>query len=127
MPNVIYDAKKRKVVSLSHSKKFDDLANRAYLACTPAHKTKKIPRKLSARRKLSAATFVFRKERRFPIHDAYHATLALSHLVRIAGRTGPHPATAKKVLSAVKRYWPGVYACESALIKKIRKLHQLKT
>lgn len=69
--------------------------------------------------------FAIPESRTFPIHDAYHATSALSHLLRIAGRHGSQPAVAKKVLQAVHKRWPDVYACESDLVAKIRKVHHL--
>jgi hypothetical protein len=94
-------------------------------ACIAAHKTRRVSRRISARRDMPAGQFALPASRRYPIHDEYHATLALSHLLRTVGRTGPQPVEAKQVLSAVRRRWPGVYACEADLVKKVKRTHKL--
>jgi len=53
-----------------------------------AKKTKKLPSRIKGRRKLPSEIFVFPEERSFPIPDAHHAGLALSALMRMAGRHG---------------------------------------
>lgn len=73
---------------------------------------------------MPAEKFALQDSRRYPIHDEYHATLALSHLLRTM-RFGPRPAEAKEVLAAVRRRWPAVYACEGDLVAKIKRAHKL--
>jgi hypothetical protein len=73
---------------------------------------------------MPASQFAIPETRRYPIHDEYHATLALSHLLRTAGH-GAKPRDARQVLSAVRRRWPAVYACESDLVTKVRRAHKL--
>jgi hypothetical protein len=64
--------------------------------------------------------------RRYPIHDEYHAKLALTHLLRVAGRHGSFDrATAATVLDAVKKRWPDVYRCEADLVSRIKRLYKL--
>jgi hypothetical protein len=93
--------------------------------CIPAPRTKKVGKKKAERAKLPKALYAIPEERRFPIHDPYHATLALSHLLRSAGRHGADPTTARKVLAAVRKHWPEVIACEQDLVTKIKKRHKL--
>jgi hypothetical protein len=93
--------------------------------CIPTSKTKKVGRKKAERAKLPKKLYAIPEGRRFPIHDAYHATLALSHLLRSAGRHGADPTTARKVLAAVRKHWPEVTACEKDLVGKIKKKHGL--
>lgn len=94
--------------------------------CVPAKRTVKVPRLLTKRRSLPAAAFALPEERRYPIPDEYHATLALSFLVRTAGRHGPRPEEARKVLSAVRHYWPGVYRCEADLVAEAKRRNKVK-
>jgi hypothetical protein len=70
--------------------------------------------------------FALPNERRYPIHDAYHAELALTHLLRSAGRHGANPGVARKVLAAVNKRWPNVVSCHVDLVAKIRKAHGIK-
>lgn len=110
------------------SHKLSALAAHAHAACTPVHKTRKIARKISQRRKMSGRLFALPTERKFPIHDAYHAKLALTHLERMIGRHGFHKeyaSEARKVLAAVRKHWPGVVACEEDLVRKIRSQFRL--
>jgi hypothetical protein len=65
------------------------------------------------------------KIRRYPIHDAYHAMLALTHLLRVGGRHGARTTEARAVLAAVRKRWPAVISCEKDLVTKIRKVHKL--
>lgn len=55
------------------------------------------------RKKLPKGSFVFPKERRYPIHDKAHARNALA-------RVSAHgtPAEKKKVRAAVSRKFPGI-------------------
>lgn len=101
------------------------MPSRKIKVCIPAPKTKKVGRKKAERAKVAKKLYAIPEERRFPIHDAYHATLALSHLLRSAGRHGADPTTARKVLAAVRRHWPEVIACEGDLVTKIKKRHEL--
>lgn len=94
--------------------------------CVPARRTVKLPSKLSARRRLPAQVFALPEERRYPLPDAYHATLALSFLVRVAGRHGPRPEEARKVLSAVRHYWPDVYKCEADLVAEAKRRNKVR-
>jgi hypothetical protein len=92
----------------------------------PVHHTKKLPRKITGRRRLDARDFVFPEERRFPIPDAYHATLALSSLMRVAGRhgvTSESRSRARAVLEAVKERYPKVFAGERDLVDEIRRTY----
>jgi len=100
--------------------------DRDYAACVAATRTRRVSRRVSVRRRMSSGSFALPSEKRFPIHDAYHATLALSHLLRVAGRHGADPKNARRVLAAVKRKWPSVYRCEMDLVKKIRWAHRLR-
>jgi hypothetical protein len=95
------------------------------IACIPAPRTKKVGKKKAQRAALPKKIYAITEGRRFPIHDPYHATLALSFLLRTAGRHGPMPATARKVLAAVRKHWPEVVACEQDLVRKIKKAHKL--
>jgi hypothetical protein len=108
---------------------FGEMAAHAHAAaCQIAGRTDKVARSLAARMQMKPGKFAIPRERKFPIHDIYHAKLALSHLMRMIGRHGLHPnykAEAKKVLAAVKRHWPSVYACEADLVKEIRKAYKL--
>jgi hypothetical protein len=101
------------------------MAARKIKVCIPAPRTKKVGKKKAERAKLAKELYAIPEGRRFPIHDPYHATLALSHLLRSAGRHGADPATARKVLAAVRKHWPEVIACEQDLVGKIKKKHGL--
>jgi hypothetical protein len=112
----------------SEAMRFGTLAAHAHVACTPVRRTRKVAHKITRRRKMSGRLFAIPESRKFPIPDAYHAELALTHLMRIVGRHGLHTsykAEARKVLSAVKKHWPSVYACEADLVRKIKKEYKL--
>ena len=103
----------------------------ALSACSAVPRTKKVSSLITERRRMSPAKFAIPEERAYPIHDAYHAKLAIAHLVRSAGRhpglrvSPPGRATARKVLSAVRQHWPEVYGCESDLIHRVKDLYRL--
>jgi hypothetical protein len=109
--------------------RFGALAAHAHAACTPVRKTRKVARRVTQRRKLPGRIFAIPESRKFPIHDAYHANLALGHLMRMVGRHGLHAEyksdEARKVLSAVRKHWPSVYACEADLVRRIKKEYRL--
>ncbi len=108
--------------------KLGALAAHAHAACAPTRKTKKVARKITQRRKVPGSLFAIPSTRKFPIHDAYHAKLALTHLARMIGRHGLHveyKAEARKVLAAVKKHWPSVFACEQDLVTKLKKEYRL--
>ena len=89
-----------------------------------AKRTKAIPRRISARRRLPASDYVFPEERAYPIPDAHHAGLALQALLRTAGRHGTgHEARlrALKVLKAVKHRFPGIYKGEASLVADVKR------
>lgn len=120
------------IVELSKTRTERDLLKQerdslAAKLCKPARKTS---RRTSSRNKQPASDFAL-PGKRYPLYDAYHATLALSHLLRVAGRHGPrkNKASRKKearlVIRAVRKRWPGVYACEGDLLAKVRKAHRL--
>jgi hypothetical protein len=92
----------------------------------PARRTGKVPRKMSARRRFAPGEFIFPETRGFPIPDPYHATLALSSLMRIAGRHGVSSesrARARAVLEAVRERFPQVYAGERELVAEIHRAY----
>lgn len=72
------------------------------------------------------SSFAIPETRSYPIPDAYHAKLALSALMRVYGRHGSDPVSARKVLAAVKHRFPGVYLCESMLVSKIKARHHVR-
>ena len=111
---------------LGAQRRFLDDAARAYAACTPAHRTSKLPPQLRKRLPASKKTFAIPESKSYPIHDPYHATLALGALLRVAGRHGPDPKIASRVLAAVHKRWPGVYACERDLVSKIKSRHHVR-
>jgi hypothetical protein len=98
-------------------------AYNAYAACMPVKRTKKVPSRVAGRRAMPSAMFAIPGERKFPLKDPYHAKLALTSLMRIAGRHGAtgYKTEAKKVLSAVRRHYPQVFGCEKPLVSKIRR------
>jgi hypothetical protein len=107
--------------SLSHGRR------KVEAACAALTHTTKVSRRVGARRRMSPGSFAIPEERKFPIHDKSHARMALQHLTRVAGLHGPHPALAKKVLAAVHKKWPALYACEkSLLIRDVKKAHHLR-
>ena len=55
------------------------------------------------RKRLSSSTFVFPKERKYPIEDESHARNALSRAAQNLGPTGE-----AKVRAAVKRKFPNI-------------------
>ena len=94
-----------------------------------ARKTKAIPRRISARRRLPAGDYVFPGERAYPIPDAHHAGLALQALLRTAGRHGTgHDARVRalKVLKAVKRRFPGIYEGEANLVADVKRRYRIQ-
>jgi hypothetical protein len=94
-----------------------------------AKKTKKLPSRIKGRRKLPSEIFVFPEERSFPIPDAHHAGLALSALMRMAGRHGVDSTSrvkARKVLAAVKKRFPGVYAGEADIVAAVKRRYRLR-
>ncbi len=97
------------------------------IKCVPAKRSKKIPRLKTRRRSLPAGAFALPETRRYPIPDAYHATLALTFLLRTIGRHGPRPDEAKKVLSAIRHFWPDVYDCEYDLVSEIKAKSHIRT
>ncbi len=97
-----------------------------YPVCEPASRTAKFPRKITERRKAPGKIFALPERRAYPIHDSYHATLALSHLLRTAGRHGPQPEAARRVLAAVRKHWPQVCGCEQAMVAQIKRAHGLR-
>lgn len=97
-----------------------------YPVCGPAERTTGFPRKASERKRAPSKIFALPEKRAYPIHDSYHATLALAHLLRTAGRHGPQPEAARRVLAAVRRHWPGVYGCEQAMVARIKRAHGLR-
>lgn len=82
--------------------------------CTPTKRTKKLSKRKRA--KLTPSKYAIPERRAYPIPDAYHATLALQSLIRVAGRHGPRKTDARRVISAVKKRWPDVYICEFDLV-----------
>ena len=109
------------------------LYEKAYHAsCEVTHQTPAQPKRTRTRRRFGGP-YIFPgksagQRPRFPIPDAYHAKLALSALERIAGRHGtgqPYKTEARKVLSAVKKRFPHVYACEGPLVAAIRARYSL--
>lgn len=94
-------------------------------APAPAKSGRKLGPRVADRRQEPAGDFALPRTRRYPIYDAYHASLALTHLLRVAKTHGPRQADARVVLAAVKKRWPGVIACEGDLVSKIRKAHKL--
>lgn len=97
--------------------------------CVPAKRTAKIPSTIKGRRKLKGARWVFPERKAYDISDAYHATLALQALLRVAGRQGtaePYRDDARIVLAKVRKMWPGVWSCEKDLVKRIRTRFRLK-
>lgn len=92
----------------------------------PATRTKALSGKITSRRKMSGHEFVFPDGRRYPIPDAYHATLALSSLLRTAGRHGVTPESrrdARKVIAVVCKRFPSVCEGEGDLLEKIRRTY----
>lgn len=92
----------------------------------PATRTRALPGKVTSRRKLPGHEFVFPDDRRYPIPDAYHATLALSSLLRTAGRHGVTSQSrrdARKVISVVCERFPSVCEGEGDLIEKVRRTY----
>jgi hypothetical protein len=116
-------------------RRLEDQALRAVASCAPVTRTSKISGLITKRREISKAKFAIPEERRFPIPDAYHAQLAITHLLRVAGRMRsqgilpagtPHArATARKVLAAVRKNWPGVYACEKSTVDEVKDVYRL--
>jgi len=93
-----------------------------------AKRTTKLPERISGRKKLPAEIFVFPEERSFPIPDAHHAGLALSALMRMAGRHGVDERSrtkARKVLAAVRSRFPGVYLGESDIVSSVKRRYRL--
>ena len=104
--------------------KLDKLAYEAHAACAPSRRTKKV----GNRNAMKAGLFAIPDQRKYPIHNAYHAKLALSFLMRVAGRhgtTGDYRKEARQVVAAVKKHLPHVFKCEEDLVVKIRKAYRL--
>lgn len=95
------------------------------IGCVPAPRTAKVGKRKAERAALPKKVYAIPSEKAYPIHDPYHATLALSFLLRAAGRHGPAPAKARKVLAAVRKQWPQVITCEKDLVSKIRRAHAI--
>ena len=57
----------------------------------------------AARKALSSSSFVFPKERRYPIHDANHARAALSMVAKHGT-----PSEKARVRAAVHRRYPNI-------------------
>lgn len=92
----------------------------------PAKRTRALPGRITQRRKVSGREFVFPEDRRYPIPDAYHATLALSSLLRTAGRHGVTSRSredARKVLEVVCDRFPSVCEGESDLVEQVRRTY----
>ena len=93
-----------------------------------ATKTRAIPKRVAARRKLAPGDFVFPDEMAYPIPDAYHAGLALQALIRTAGRHGvdyDSRIRALKVLKAVRKRFPGIYGGEHNLVEEVKRRYRL--
>ena len=93
-----------------------------------AKRTRAIPRRVAAWRRLSPGDFVFPDEMAYPIPDAHHAGLALQALIRTAGRHGIDYSSrvrALKVLEAVRRRFPGIYGGEHNLVEEVKRRHRL--
>ena len=93
-----------------------------------AKKTRAIPKRVAARKKLAPGDFVFPDEMAYPIPDAYHAGLALQALIRTVGRHGVDHGSrvrALKVLKAVRRRFPGIYGGEHNLVDEVKLRYRL--
>ena len=97
--------------------------DRLFAECLPLVETRRVSRRTDVRRKMHPQAFALPSERKYPIHDAHHAELALTHLYRAAAKSGPDRKTARKVLNAVSKRWPNVFKAHTALVDKIRKAH----
>jgi hypothetical protein len=77
---------------------------------------------------MPARDFAVPETKSYPIPDRYHAELALTALLRVAGRHGVTPEgkrTAKEVLAAVRRRFPVVYHGEETTVNKIIRKYRL--
>ena len=86
------------------------------------HRTKAIPNRVGVRRRMPASKFTVPETRSFPIPDAYHAELALTALLRVAGRHGVSAEgrrTAREVLAAVRHKFPSIYSREEEVVAEI--------
>jgi hypothetical protein len=91
-------------------------------------RTKKLPERIKARRKMMGRVFALPEERAYPLTDAYHATLALSALMRVVGRHGVNEENrrrARLVLAAVRKRFPGVYAGEADIVASVKRAYGL--
>lgn len=80
----------------------------------------------SRRRRLKDEIFALPETRSYPLTDAYHARLALTSLLRVAGRHGSDPALARKVLRAVEKRFPEVYLCYMPLVVKVKRAYRVR-
>lgn len=93
-----------------------------------AHRTKAVPNRVATRRRMPARVFAVPETKSYPIPDAYHAELALTALLRVVGRHGKSPEgrrTAREVLAAVRRRYPGVYRREELVVEKVQRKYDL--
>ncbi len=100
---------------------------RSPAACVPTRRTAPVPRLQTRRRSLPRGAFALPEKRSYPIPDAYHATLALTYLLRTVARHGPRSEDAKKVLSAIRHFYPDVYDCEFDLVSRIKAENKIRT
>lgn len=92
----------------------------------PAKRTRALPGRITQRRKVPGREFIFPEDRRYPVPDAYHATLALSSLLRTAGRHGVTSQSRKdasRVLEVVCERFPSVCEGEGDLVEKVRRTY----
>jgi len=102
---------------------------RSQIQCVPAPRTAAIPKRKKARARIPLRDYIFPESRSYPIPDAYHATLALSFMLRTIGRHGMNPKRqerARIVLRTIRDRWPDVYACERDLVREIRREADLR-
>ena len=106
--------------------------SRAYasrMACYPVTRTPKLTR--AQRAALPDWCFAIPETRDYPLTDKnknwdpYHAKAALTHVLRAAGRHGPNPKIARRVVARVQNIFPEVYRCELDLIQKIAIRHRI--
>ncbi len=96
--------------------------DKLYEICLPLTHTHRIGRRVDQRKAMKPSAFAIPSERAYPIHDPYHAEMALTHLIR-TGTKHPDAKRAKKVLAAIHKKWPKVYTCHMDLVAKAKAAH----
>lgn len=91
-------------------------------------KTRAVPSKISSRRRMPSRLFAVPETRSYPIPDEYHAELALTSLLRVAGRHGTDSEkrrAARAVLKIVRHKFPRIYQREHEVVAKIHEQYDL--